>query len=143
MGGGPPETRNETKATVAEVLPRAKAGHLLRLYIDSGQGVGLDDCEKVSHQVSGLLDVEDPIAGEYALEVSSPGLDRPLFEKAHYERFLGHVARVKLSAPLNGRSNFKGPIIGVEGEELLLEVDGEPVRLPIAHVASARLVPEF
>jgi ribosome maturation factor RimP len=126
-----------------EYLPRPKAGHLLRIYIDSAQGVGLADCEKVSHQVSGVLDVEDPIASEYALEVSSPGLDRPLFEKAHFERFVGRVARVKSNVALNGRSNFKGPIIGVEGDELLLEVEGEPVRLPLAQLASARLVPEF
>jgi len=126
-----------------EYLSRQKAGHLLRIYIDSAQGIGLDDCEKVSHQVSGVLDVEDPISAGYALEVSSPGLDRPLFEKTHFERFAGQVARVKLSTAVNGRSNFKGPIIGVEGDELLLEVDGEPVRLPISQLASARLVPEF
>lgn len=126
-----------------EYLPRPKAGHLLRIYIDSADGVGLDDCEKVSHQVSGVLDVEDPIASEYALEVSSPGLDRPLFEKAHFERFTGHVARVKLKVALDGRSNFKGQILGVEGEELLLELDGEPVRLPLAQIGAARLVPEF
>ena len=126
-----------------EYLSRAKAGHLLRIYIDSASGISLDDCEKVSHQVSGVLDVEDPISGGYALEVSSPGLDRPLFEKAHFERFAGHVARVKLNTAVNGRSNFKGPIVGVEGNELLLEVDGEPVQLPLAQLASARLVPEF
>jgi ribosome maturation factor RimP len=126
-----------------EYLPRPKAGHLLRIYIDSAQGVGLNDCEKVSHQVSGVLDVEDPIAGDYALEISSPGLDRPLFEKAHFQRFVGEVVRVKLNAAMDGRSNYKGPILAVEGDELVLEVDGETVRLPMARVASARLVPEF
>lgn len=126
-----------------EYLSRPKAGHLLRIYIDSEQGVGLSDCERVSHQLSGVLDVEDPIRGDYALEVSSPGLDRPLFEIAHFERFVGQVARVKLSTALNGRSNFKGVIDAVEGEDVVLQVAGEPVRLPFAQMASARLVPEF
>lgn len=126
-----------------EYLARPQAGHLLRIYIDSADGIGLADCEKVSHQVSGVLEVEDPIQGEYALEVSSPGLDRPLFEKAHFERFVGQVARVKLNAALNGRSNYKGTIIGVDGDDVVMQVEGEPVRLPFAQLSSARLVPQF
>jgi ribosome maturation factor RimP len=126
-----------------EYLSHSRARHLLRVYIDSEQGIGLEDCEKVSHQVSGMLDVEDPIRGEYSLEVSSPGLDRPLFEKAHFERFVGQVARVKLNAALNGRSNFKGIILEVDGDDVVMQVEGEPVRLPFAQMASARLVPEF
>lgn len=123
-----------------EYLPRPKSGHLLRIYIDREDGIGLGDCEKVSHQVSGVLDVEDPIRGEYVLEVSSPGLDRPLFEKAHFERFVGEVARIKMHAALNGRSNFKGTILAVDGDDVVLEVDEEPVRLPITQISSARLV---
>ena len=126
-----------------EYLARPKAGHLLRIYIDSEQGIGLSDCEKVSHQVSGVLEVEDPISGDYGLEVSSPGLDRPLFEIEHFERFVGQVARVKLNAALNGRSNYKGVIHAVDGSDVVLQVDGEPVRLPFAQMASARLVPEI
>ena len=72
---------------------------LVRVYIDAEDGIGVDDCAAVSHQVSGLLDVEDPIGGEYDLEMSSPGLDRPLFEAAHYERFRGREARVTLAVP--------------------------------------------
>ena len=126
-----------------EYLSRAKAGHLLRIYIDSEHGVTLDDCQRVSHQVSGVLDVEDPIRSAYALEVSSPGLDRPLFEKAHFERFVGQVVRVKLNQALNGRSNYKGVIDSVQGDDIVLKVDGESVRFPFGQVASARLVPEF
>ena len=103
----------------------------------------MTDCEKASHQVSGVLDVEDPIKGDYALEVSSPGLDRPLFEKAHFEQFAGQVARVKLNVALEGRSNYKGTIIEVDGDDVVLQVDGESVRLPFAQLSSARLVPQF
>ncbi len=126
-----------------EYVSRPGSGHLLRLYIDSEQGVGLEDCERVSHQVSGVLELEDPIRGDYALEVSSPGLDRPLFEKAHFARFVGEVARVKLNAALNGRSNYKGVIVEVDGDDVVLRVEGESVRLPFAQVSTARLVPQF
>ncbi|MCG6965630.1 MAG: ribosome maturation factor RimP [Chromatiaceae bacterium] len=126
-----------------EYLSRPSAGHLLRIYIDSERGVGLGDCEKVSHQVSAVLDVEDPIPGDYSLEVSSPGLDRPLFEKAHFERFVGQMARVKLNAALNGRSNYKGTIVEVDGDDVVVLVEGESVRLPFAQISSARLVPQF
>ena len=126
-----------------ELLTRPKAGPLLRIYIDSGSGVGLDDCEKVSHQVSGVLEVEDPIKGEYALEVSSPGMDRPLFEKAHFERFVGELARVKMNVALEGRSNYKGTIVAVDGDDVVLKVEGESIRLPFLQMSSARLVPQF
>ena len=126
-----------------EYLSRPQAGHLLRIYIDSPDGIGLTDCEKVSHQVSGVLEVEDPIKGEYALEVSSPGLDRPLFELAHFARFAGHTARVKLNAALNGRSNYKGTIVEIDGHDVVMQVEGELIRLPFAQFASARLVPQF
>jgi ribosome maturation factor RimP len=75
--------------------------------------------------------------------VSSPGLDRPLFEKAHFARFVGEVARVKLNAALNGRSNYKGVIVEVDGDDVVLRVEGESVRLPFAQIATARLVPQF
>jgi ribosome maturation factor RimP len=126
-----------------EYLSQPKAGHLLRVYIDSEDGIGLADCERVSHQLSGVLEVENPIRSEYSLEVSSPGLDRPLFDKAHFERFVGEVARVKLSAAVDGRSNFKGTILEVDGDDVVLQVDGDAVRLPFAQMSSARLVPQF
>lgn len=125
-----------------EYLSQSRSGHLLRIYIDSEQGVGLEDCERVSHQVSGVLEVEDPISGEYALEVSSPGLDRPLFERSHFEQFAGQRARVKMNSVLDGRSNYRGVILEIDGEDLMMRVEGESVRLPLAQISAARLVPE-
>jgi ribosome maturation factor RimP len=117
--------------------------HLLRIYIDREGGVTVDDCEKVSRQVSGVLDVEDPIPGHYTLEVSSPGLDRPLRKAADFVRFAGGQARIELSLPLEGRRRFAGALKGCEGEEVLIEVDGTLHRLPLEGIAKARLVPEF
>jgi ribosome maturation factor RimP len=116
---------------------------LLRLYIDKPDGVGLDDCERVSHQVSGVLDVEDPIPGEYVLEVSSPGLNRPLKRPEHFERFTGSEAKISMKAPLDGRRRFRGRLEGVEDGYVVVRVDGEPYRLRIADIDKARLVPEL
>jgi ribosome maturation factor RimP len=118
-------------------------GGVLRIYIDHEKGITLDDCSAVSHQVSGVLDVEDPIPGHYDLEVSSPGLDRPLFEAAQFERFRGKRARIKLAAKLEGRRVFEGPIVGVDRERVLLTVDGETRAFDLEAIESARLVPEF
>lgn len=126
-----------------EYLSRPKAGHLLRVYIDIERGILIDDCEAVSRQLSAVLDVEDPVSGEYALEVSSPGLDRPLFELAHFRRFAGQTARVKLVRPIDGRRRFKGVIESVAGEEIRLRVDNEVVVLPFGDIDGARLVPDF
>jgi ribosome maturation factor RimP len=116
---------------------------LLRLYIDKPEGVGLDDCERVSHQVSGVLDVEDPIPGEYVLEVSSPGLNRPLKRPEHFERFTGSEAKIAMRAPLDGRRRFRGRLEGVEDGYVAVRVDGELYRLRIADIDKARLVPEL
>jgi ribosome maturation factor RimP len=126
-----------------ELLSRDAGGHLLRVYIDTPAGVNLSDCENVSHQLSGVLDVEAPLRGEYALEVSSPGLDRPLFELAHFERFTGREARVRLRTALDGRRNFKGSIVRVGEDAVHMLVDGETVELPASAIDAARLVPEF
>lgn len=115
----------------------------LRLYIDSEDGIGLDDCERVSHRVSGILDVEDPIPGQYTLEVSSPGLDRPLRTEAHYHRQQGRLAKLVLAPGRPGRRRYKGRIVKVDDGVLEIEVDGEAVRLPLSEIESARLVPEF
>lgn len=126
-----------------QYLQRGKGGSLLRIYIDHEKGITLDDCSAVSHQVSGVLDVEDPLPGHYDLEVSSPGLDRPLFATDHYARFRGHRARIKLRAKVEGRRAFEGLIEGIEGEQVALLVDGERRTFELAEIESARLVPEF
>jgi ribosome maturation factor RimP len=118
-------------------------GTVLRVFIDAEGGITLDDCAAVSHQLSGVLDVEDPIPDHYDLEVSSPGLDRPLFGVDHYERFCGHRAKVRLASKLDGRRNFEGRLAGVDGDSLRLEGDGKTYQLPLAAIESARLVPEF
>jgi ribosome maturation factor RimP len=115
---------------------------LLRLYIDREGGVTLDDCQRVSEQIGAVLDVEDPLPGAYVLEVSSPGFDRRLRTRAHFERFIGEQARIELRDALGGRRNFLGKLAGVEGDEVLLEMDGETWRLPLDEIAVARLAPQ-
>ena len=115
----------------------------LRIYIDGSEGVTVDDCAQVSHQVSGVLDVEDPISEQYLLEVSSPGMDRPLYNLAQYQAYLGHILEVKLRVPFEGRRRFKGSLNGIEGDEILLVVDDHEYLLPIDFIDRARLVPQF
>jgi ribosome maturation factor RimP len=115
----------------------------LRIYIDSPDGIGVDDCSKVSYQVSGVLDVEDPIPGRYQLEVSSPGLDRPLFTLSHFERFIGSLVKLQLSRALEGRRRFKARIKGVEGQDVVLEDETGVFKIPYDLMDKARLVPEF
>jgi len=126
-----------------EYLSGQAGSALLRIYIDHPRGIDVDDCAKVSHQISGLLDVEDPIRENYTLEVSSPGLDRPLFTREHYVRFVGNRVKIRLTAPLEGRSRFTGELLAVEGEVVRIDVDGRSVELPLADIEKARLVPEF
>ncbi len=116
---------------------------VLRLFIDHENGINVDDCAEVSRQVSAILDVEDPISTEYNLEVSSPGLDRPLFDLPHFEAVVGEVVEVKLGVPLNGRRKFKGQLNAIEGDLLIVEVDGETYELPHGNIDKANLVPQF
>lgn len=116
---------------------------LLRLYIDKEGGVNVDDCQQVSHQVSGVLDVEDPIPGHYRLEVSSPGLDRPLFVARDFIRFAGHPVRVQLTLPLNGRRKFTGRLVGVRADQVVLEHEGQELAIPLTAIEKARLIPEL
>ncbi len=122
---------------------RAGKHSILRVFIDHENGISVDNCADVSHQVSAILDVEDPISTEYNLEVSSPGLDRPLFEKSHFEAVVGETVEVKLSIPLNGRRKFKGKLEAVENDSLVVVVDGQDYELMISNVDKANLVPTF
>lgn len=116
---------------------------MLRIYIDAEEGIGVEDCASVSRQVSGILDVEDPISGEYTLEVSSPGMDCPLFTLEQYKAFVGHVVQLKLRMPFDGRRRFKGVLSGIEDEDIVLVVDQEEYLLPIDHIEKANIVPQF
>jgi len=116
---------------------------VLRLFIDHENGINVDDCAEVSRQVGALLDVEDPISSEYSLEVSSPGVDRPLFELAHFQAVMGETVNVKLSMPLNGRRKFKGPLVAIENDTLIIEVDSIDYELAISNIVKANLVAKF
>src|SRR5579875_4192417 len=155
----------ETEAIAARVAPALEelgleclgvewnAGHgggLLRVYIDSLQqdgdaanAVSVDDCEAASREISALLDVDDPIPGHYVLEVSSPGLDRPLFSAEQFARCIGEEAKVTWKLPREGRRRLRGRIVGVEGERIRLEVDGAGFEMRHDEVESARLVPDW
>jgi ribosome maturation factor RimP len=122
-----------------ELLQQGKAA-TLRIYIESDAGITIDDCEKVSRQVSALLDVEDPITGEYTLEVSSPGLDRPLFTVSQFAAFAGEVVNIKLRSPLDGRRKFKGSITAIDGNQICVNVDGEEFTLDHDDVEKANVV---
>lgn len=115
----------------------------LRVYIDGPKGITVDDCATVSRQASAVLDVEDPIPEAYTLEVSSPGLDRPLVKRADFERYAGETVKVRMSEAVLGRKNFKGTLVGVEGDAVLVDVDKERYSLPLARIERARLVPRW
>lgn len=126
-----------------EYLPSGKHS-LLRIYIDKPGGVTVDDCSAVSYQVSGLLDVEDPVPGHYTLEVSSPGLDRPLFQAQDFERFAGHEVKLRTRFPIDGQRNFRGLLQGLQEQQVVIEEhDGKRVSLPLDQVEQARLVPDL
>jgi ribosome maturation factor RimP len=121
-------------------------GWVIRLLIDNpdpASGVGLSDCERVSREVSVLLDVPDVVPHAYSLEVSSPGLDRPLIKPAHFRRFLGKRAKVRLRSGVAGRRNFTGTIVNADEERILLEVDGKEQELPLVDLERAQLLFEL
>jgi len=100
----------------------------------------VEDCADISRTVSALLDVADPIATAYTLEVSSPGIDRPLVRREDFARFAGHQAKIELNAPVDGRRRFRGKLLGIDGDAIRLLVDAAPVALPLGAVTRAKLV---
>ena len=141
----------------AEYLP-SPGGAVLRLYIDKPgtdvpgdatppggepRTVGIEDCEAVSREVSAQLDVADPISGNYTLEVSSPGVDRPLFTPAQFAQFIGQDAKATLKLPQDGRRRLQGRIVAVEGGDITFEVDGQPFAVAFDNIDKARLVPDW
>ena len=141
-----------------EYRPHPRNG-LLRVYIDKPQidkpqsdkpasaepeGIVLEDCEIVSRQLSAMLDVEDPITGQYRLEVSSPGLDRPLRKPADFERFAGAIIKVRMGMPTEtGQRNFTGKLLGMQDQDIRIEVDGEVLSLPLGGIEKAQIAPQF
>jgi len=124
-----------------ELLPQGRQ-MIFRIYIDSEAGVTVDDCSLVSRQVSAMMDVCDPIEGRYSLEVSSPGINRPLFEIKHYRKYMGKQVKIKLYAPIDQRRQYKGILQRIEGEDiyLLVEGSGQEVKLPFSAIEKANLI---
>jgi ribosome maturation factor RimP len=136
-------TEDQIAATIAELDPRIEliavetpARESLRLYIDHPDGVGLDLCERVTLQVRDLL-------ADFALEVSSPGLDRPLTKPDHYRRFIGHEVRIRTAEPIDGRKNFTGRLIAADAEAISIESEGGDAEIPFDLVYRSNLVPEL
>ncbi|MFC3914646.1 ribosome maturation factor RimP [Pseudaeromonas sharmana] len=122
---------------------RAGKHSTLRVYIDHDDGISVENCAEVSHQISSILDVEDPITTEYNLEVSSPGMDRILFKPEQYVRYIGEQLSLTLRIAVNNRRKFKGVISRVEGDNLLLSVDGNEETVAFANIQQANLIPNF
>ncbi len=125
-----------------EYNPHPRHG-LLRIYIDSPNGILVDDCSKVSHQISGVLDVEDPIQGNYQLEVSSPGADRPFFYVYQFEQFIGSTVLVNLYQSIAGRKKITGIIEKVVDDIITLREAGQVFEVPFEAMSKARLVPDY
>ncbi|CEK11970.1 ribosome maturation factor RimP [Legionella hackeliae] len=115
---------------------------LLRIYIDKENGIGIEDCERVSKQISALLDVEDPISGNYSLEISSPGIPRPLFYKEQYERYIGHDVQIKVFKPINGSRKLSGTIISTDEDTLILKIGDKQLEVQFSQIVKANLTGE-
>ncbi|RLV58692.1 ribosome maturation factor RimP [Parashewanella curva] len=115
----------------------------VRVYIDSDKGVSIDDCVEASRQISAVMDVEDPISNEYTLEVSSPGVDRPLFSAEQYATYLGEEVKLLLNMPVNGSRKLKGAVTKVEGQMLSLDVDGNDTLIALDNIRKGNLIAKF
>ncbi|BCK02339.1 ribosome maturation factor RimP [Vibrio cholerae] len=122
---------------------RAGQHSTLRIFIDHENGITVEDCAEVSRQVSAVLDVEDPISVVYNLEVSSPGLERPLFKAAHYEQFIGHEVSIVLKMAVGNRRKWKGIIQSIDGETVVVMVDGQEEHFALSNISKANLIPKF
>jgi len=125
---------------------RAGQHSTLRVYIENVQnaeGITVDNCVEASRQISAILDVEDPITNEYNLEVSSPGIDRPLFKLEHYQKAQGEEIRLRTKLPQDGRRNFKGDLVSVEGDMLTLSLDGSEFMIMLGNVEKANIIAKF
>jgi len=116
---------------------------LVRVFIDRAEGITLADCERVSHQVSGVLDVEDPIASDYNLEVSSPGADRKLVKPEHFDRFAGHTVKVRLKRLIDGRRRITGQLLGRSDDRIQVRLNGKDLSIEIEDIEVARVVPDW
>ncbi len=122
---------------------RAGKHSTLRVYIDHAEGISVDHCAQVSHQVSALLDVEDPIQAEYFLEVSSPGMERPFFSAEQFTDYVGEQAAVELTVTQQGKRKFKGVIAAVNGDQIDFIIDSENFSVKYAAIKKAHLIPQF
>ncbi len=128
--------------TVVRVRLAGQPERTLQIMVEllDGSTVSVDDCGKISRTVSALLDVEDLIKGAYSLEISSPGIDRPLVKPADFERFAGYVAKIETHRPLDGRKRFRGRLLGIAGGDVRIDVEGEVAAIPLVEIAAAKLV---
>lgn len=118
-------------------------GWVLRVFLDKPGGIDVEDCRSVSEVLSDVLDREDPIPGPYSLEVSSPGLERPLKKESDYVRFAGRLANIRTYQAINGQKNFQGTLMGIEDGKVLIEINGEATAIPLDMISKARLAVEF
>lgn len=128
--------------TVVRVRLAGQPERTLQIMVEllDGSTVTVDDCGKISRSVSALLDVEDLIEGAYNLEISSPGLDRPLIKAADFERFAGYVAKIETHRPRDGRKRFRGRLLGLANDEVRIEAEDGVAAIPLAEIAAAKLV---
>ena len=122
---------------------RAGQRSVLRIYIDKTEGIDVEDCQRISRQLGSVFDVEDPIGNEYTLEVSSPGLARPLYTFAQYEKLAGEHINLQLRFPFEGQRKFKGLLKGVEAEDVVLVIDDQEFLFPFESIEKAKVVPQF